>query len=438
MHLAQHHFQAQSRYFENLTGFALSNLFFRSYGLVACEMDAEALLNGTVAVTSARGIMPDGLAFLFPEDPAPAALEIRELFSPTHDSEVVYLTIPAYRENAANASLEPGDNGRDARWVLRTERLSDETTGADEKPVGVARKNFTLRLGEDDSDDRVALPLARVRRGGSGHFVYDAEYIPPCLRIGASQRILGLLGRLIDMLDAKADSLMAERQPGAGAMSEYGGREVANFWLSHAVHSALGPLRYHLRNRSAHPEELFSELSRLGGALCTFSLDAHPRTLPLYDHDHLDRCFTALDAHIRAHLDVIMPTNAVRVPLARTADYLHTGTVRDTRCFGPSHWFLGVRSNLGQADVIGRTPRLAKVCSANFILRLVKEGLPGLHLEHVPTPPSAISPRIGTQYFSIQRAGPCWEAIVKTGEVGVYAPAALADAELEIAIVLEV
>ena len=72
MHLAQHHFQAQGRYFEELTEYALSSLFFQPYGLVRCELDGDALLNGSAALTHARGIMPDGLPFHFPEDAPPA------------------------------------------------------------------------------------------------------------------------------------------------------------------------------------------------------------------------------------------------------------------------------------------------------------------------------------------------------------------------------
>ena len=50
MYLAQHHFQAQNRYFENSINFALSNLFFKSYGVTGLELDAEALQNGTVSL----------------------------------------------------------------------------------------------------------------------------------------------------------------------------------------------------------------------------------------------------------------------------------------------------------------------------------------------------------------------------------------------------
>jgi len=77
------------------------------------------------------------------------------------------------------------------------------------------------------------------------------------------------------------------------------------------------------------------------------------------------------------------------------------------------------------------------VCSAEHIVRLVKEGLPGLDLEHEPSPPPELSPRIGSHYFRIRTDGPCWTLMAKSHNAGVYAPAAIADAELEITIVLE-
>ena len=43
---------------------------------------------------------------------------------------------------------------------------------------------------------------ARVRRDGSGHFMYDPEYIPPCVQVGASDRLMYILQRLIEILDA--------------------------------------------------------------------------------------------------------------------------------------------------------------------------------------------------------------------------------------------
>jgi type VI secretion system protein ImpJ len=444
MYLAQHHFQVQGRYFEDSLHFALTHLFFKSYGLAGCELDREALLNGTVALIHARGVLPDGLPFHMPEsDPLPRPREIAELFSPTQDSHLVLLTIPGYRPGAANSA--PMDTGKDgnARYLLETALVPDETTGADERPVPIGRKNFRLRLDHESADvGEVSLPLARVRRDGAGHFIYDPEYVPPCLQIGASEQLLLLIRRLVEILEAKSAAMEGERKAGRKDLQEYASHEVANFWLLHAVRSSMAPLRHYLELRRCHPEQVYAELARLAGALCTFALDSDPRAVAAYDHDHLGECFSELDRHIRRHLEIIIPTNCLTIPLKQVSSYLYAGPVADQRCFGRSQWLLGVRSEIGRAEVISKVPSLVKICSSKHVERLFKEALPGLTLQHLPNPPSAVSPRLGTEYFTVGRTGShttqvCWGAISQTHEVGVYVPAALAGAALELLVVLE-
>ena len=436
MHLAQHHFQAQSRFFEDSFRFAIGHLFFAPYGLLGVELDDAALHNGTVSLIHARGIMPDGLPFHIPDgDAAPPPLEVRNIFSPTQDSHLVRLTIPAFRTNAANVMDAVGTNDVTARFVEHEELVLDETTGRDEKAVRMGRKHFSLTLDAGDPTDDVTLALARVRRDGRGGFMYDAAYVPPSLQIGASEHLLQLLARLVDMLDARSDTLGAGRA--RGSLGEFASHDVATFWLLHAMHSALGPLRHHLQVKRTHPEQVYRELVRLGGALCTFSLDAHPRTLPAYDQEHLGECFDALERHIRANLEIIIPTNCVTIPLQPAEPYLYTGHVVDTRCFGRSRWILGVRTNAGEAETVTRVPRFVKVCSAKFVPELVRRAYPGLTLTHIPNPPAALSPRMDMQYFSISQFGPCWETLNQTAEVGVYAPDALPNPHLELLVLLE-
>src|SRR5579859_4360769 len=82
MYLGPHHFQVQSRYFEDFIQFATSALWFESYGLIGSLLDPEALFNGTLSLIHARGVFPDGLAFHMPDpDPAPPA-KYRRSISP--------------------------------------------------------------------------------------------------------------------------------------------------------------------------------------------------------------------------------------------------------------------------------------------------------------------------------------------------------------------
>lgn len=443
MYLAQHHFQVQSRYFEDSLGFALAHLFFKSYGIAGCELDHEALLNGTVAVVHARGVLPDGLPFHMPDsDPLPPPLEIRKLFSPTQESHQIQLAIPAYQQGGANVASSAAEADAKARYVAETTLVRDDITGSDEKPVAIARKNFRLRLDDDPSAGEVALTLARVRRDGAGHFIYDPEFIPPCLQIGASETLLLLVRRLVEILEAKSAAIAAERQGGHKDLREYASQEVANFWLLHAVRSSMAPLRHHFELKHSHPEQLYAELARLAGALCTFALDSDPRSLPTYDHDRLGECFAGLDRHIRAHLEIIIPTNCISIPLRSVNEYLYVGAAVDKRCFGRANWVLGIKSDLPRAEVITNVPSRVKICSSQHVERLFRDALPGLTLQHLSNPPSAISPGIGTEYFSIGRTGPhstqvCWKLIADSGEVGIYVPAALNGSSLELSVVLE-
>ena len=62
MYLGPHHFQVQSRYFEDSIRFATSSLWYMAFGVIGCLLDAEALHNGTVSVIHARGVFDDGSA----------------------------------------------------------------------------------------------------------------------------------------------------------------------------------------------------------------------------------------------------------------------------------------------------------------------------------------------------------------------------------------
>jgi type VI secretion system protein ImpJ len=451
MHLAQHHFQLQSRYFQDSAAFALETLFADPWGLVSCELDDEALLNGTVSVLRAHGVFPDGLAFQIPEDPTPEPLEIRERFSPTRNTHVVALAVPPYRPEGANVSLGEVDDG--VRYRAAELQVVDEASGTSTVDVRVGLKNLRLHLDDDVPEDAVSLPLARIRRDGSGRFVYDRDYVPPALQIRGSRGLVERLRRLVEVLEEKARTVGGSGAD-LGDASRYSGSQVAAFWFGHALHSSLPALRHHLATRTSHPEELYLELARLAGALCTFTSGLSAADLAAYDHRDLETTFDGLDRHIRRNLDIVKPSGAVRMklgPLERgdvpadvgavDDDYFSKATVRDPRCLSPgADWWLVVKPGGSAADVVERTPRLVKICSAGFIVKLVKKAREGLALEYVESPPAALSPRVGQRYFRIAgrtNQNPCWRHIVDTGQIGVYTPQSLAGATFEIAVLTE-
>lgn len=436
MQLAQHHFQQQGRYFEDATTFTLSLLFSEPYGFGACAPDEEALRDGRVSLSHARGVMPDGTPFAFPPEPGPEALEIEGRFGPTDDRKTVVLALPPYRSGGPNCARNGAGPEGGARFRPHERELPDETTGADVRTVELARKNFRLELEGETPEGWVTMPVALVRRDGAGSFAFDADFVPPSLRIGASAALVDLVRRLVDILESKARSVAGDRtEAGAGGAAEYGPAELTSYWMLHTIRSSLPSLQHHLAHRSAHPERLFDEISRLAGALCTFSMDSRPDDLPSYDHEDLAGCFGALERHVRSHLDVVLPTGAVEVALQPTdRESFFEGDLPDPRLTRGA-WYLGVRAEEDRGRLSDAVPRLVKVCSAKHIVRLVQSAHPALPLTHLPSPPSSLAPRIGTEYFRIDKEGPCWKSIVDTERVGVYLPQSLAGAALELKIV---
>jgi len=44
---------------------------------------------------------------------------------------------------------------------------------------------------------------------------------------------------------------------------------------------------------------------------------------------------------------------------------------------------------------------------------------------------------VDMQYFGVSKAGPCWDHITQSRQVGVYVPGELPDPELELLVILE-
>jgi len=438
MYLGPHHFQVQRQSFEDLVHFSCSNLWFEPYGLIGYKLDAEALRNGIVALEHARGIFPDGLVFHMQDsDPLPQARRIEESFPPTRESLLVMLGVPPHKQDGPNCTFAPQDSNANTRYIAEAYPLCDENTGADPRSVHLGRKNIRYVFENESSEGLSVLPIARIMRDGTGHFIYDPSFIPPCLQISASERLMMILHRLIEILDEKSATLAPSRRGASRFQAGFSSGEVAGFWFVHTVNSNLTVLRHLSKTERGHPEQVYAEMSRLAGALCTFGMDSHPETLPAYDHLNLDKCFHALDEHIRRHLEFVVPTNCIVIPLEPAGRYICEGEISDQRCLDRARWILAMQSNVGEADLISRAPRQVKICSAELLPELVKTALPGLGLTHLPVPPSAIAPKVDFQYFGISRTGSCWEHIVQTRKVGLYVPGDFPNPKLELSIILE-
>ena len=422
MHLSPQHFETQSRYFEDLLWFLNSNLRSYPWGFLTLSVDAEAVRNGLLVLRHASGIFPDGLSFEIPDsDPAPEPLRLRDLFGPLDSSITAQLRI-ALRGDGVLASA---GNHTVARYLGVEHVLRDETISEDEYPVTLGQKNLRLTGGDPGSGHELSLPVVRIMRDGEGGFAVDPSFVPPLLRLHASEDLKSRLQRLATVLEAKIDTTRGGKKGGGRFETGTSALDVASYWFLHTLCTALPALREHLGNRHVHPEDAYLSLAELGGALCTFAPDSDPATLPPYNHLDPNSAFQALEQHIYRHLDYVVPSNTLTLAFQQTEQYVYVAPVTDERTLRRSRWILGIRSDVTETTLMRLVPLLVKVCSGEGVVKLVQRALQGLTLRHLAHPPSAIAAQADMQYFSIDRGGPCWEHILATKQVGMYLPGEL-------------
>jgi type VI secretion system protein ImpJ len=195
-------------------------------------------------------------------------------------------------------------------------------------------------------------------------------------------------------------------------------------------------LQHVAQTPALHPERLYLTLAELAGALSTFGARSDATRLAPYRHDAPHEWFPALEQHIRTHLDLVLPTGCLIVPMVRHDALLHGAHVDDPRAFASTQWFLGVRTTASERTVREQAPTLFKLCAMRDLVALVQSAGVGLGLEALPHPPAAIAPRAGTSYFRVLRREPAWADCAATAEVGVYVPAVFPNAELELRVLL--
>jgi len=244
-----------------------------------------------------------------------------------------------------------------------------------------------------------------------------------------------MMERLLDILTEKGRNLTLRRR---NALSEVRGdpRELVEFWLLHAVNSALPILRCWRQGKSPHPAQLYLSLSQLAGALCTFGPDSQPMDLPAYDHMALGECFAAIDEHIQRHLELSLPTNCLTIPLERFRNLFFQGAVGDPRCFEKSRWVLAIRADVPESSLISETPTLVKISARSFIERVVRSAVPGAPLIHLPVPPASVPAKFGAVYFAIDQNHRLFDPIRTWKDIGIYVPGELANPEVELYVVI--
>ena len=382
--LRPQHFQQQDRATEALLRGALQATHLQPWGFATLALDPAKLEAGRLALTSARGIFPDGTPFAIPETmdaPEPIALG-REA-----PAGAVLLALPL--ETPGGASFDPSHAAPSgARYRGRVERVRDAVHGgADPEEIEIARPAALLLPPSKETGGYTTLPVAEVTGlRADGGLALREDFLPPALATAAVPFYAQLMQEVVTGLDRIAEAHGRMVLGGAG-------RSVENLLVLELANAARPRLVHMLAQDLFHPAELFLELAGLAGRMATYGSGSRRLTeLPPYDHLAPAPAFAALTDTLRSlilSLRYVEPKSRA-LPVMKHATNIWKVRIDNPDLLGSSRIVVRVGSELSDDALRKIFVHQVTVGSANEFDALWKSRLPGIPLKPLHSQPREI------------------------------------------------
>jgi type VI secretion system protein ImpJ len=418
MLLSPQHLQALDRFHEAYAAARIAALAPIEWGVLEVEIDAAALTSGQVRLQRFAGILPDGLPVAFEDaESAPPPREVGARFPASARSLDVYLAIP--RERDGVPAYSDGGGSSPSRYLATTRTVSDAASPDASVPVQFARPNAAVLLGDERREDHESIKVAEIVRTPAGQLVVADDYVPPCLRIGASPWLVTGLRDVLTRAVAKARELAEvrrHRDAAAGITTPDLVRLLQLLVLDRNI-----PVLAHLSDAGdASPRECYLQLAQLAGELCTFRGE-DPSDLPKLQHADLRATFDPLFVRLGDLLGGLAMQQYVKIALEQHAGGLFLARFAEERLLR-GQLFLTVKSEHPEAMIVEQFPRLCKIAAASEVRSLVQSATPGLPLRVVHRPPPQLPVVPGVVYFAFVPGDRFWQGIVAGRNLALYLP----------------
>ncbi len=408
--LRPQHFQQQDRFHQHelRKRFGLRDAYL--YGMASFQIDAELLKFGKLGLATARGVFEDGTIFDMPVDaPLPAAIDIPDGYKDSLVCLVLPVTRPGMPEVSVNDSID-GTQSSMVRFRAADQEVADNIMERDDTtPMKVAQLNVVLELQSRVSAAMVALPVARViEKRADGQVVLDENFIPVCIDVRASRKLLDIVREIHGLLCHRA-IVLAQRvaQPGSKGVAEF-----ADFLLLQVCNRSA-PLFFHFTERSPlHPESLYAEMLMLAGEMTTFGRsDRRCPEFPPYRHSSPAESFAPIVEEIRRTLTAVVEQTAVAIPLTNKGRGVHLGEINDVSLLRSATFVLAVYADVTTEQIRGGLPPQLKIGPVDKVRDLVMAHLPGIAIRPLPVAPRQIPFHAGYTYFELDRSSELWKGI---------------------------
>lgn len=409
------HFQQAARASEAALLQRLGSLNAAFYGFSELQLNDEYLSLGKVAITRARGIMPDGTVFDIPADlPPPPPLDIND--DGAKDSEI-YLCLPLRTEGGREVSWP--DDAANVRYSAQAENIKDtHSPDGDLVQVDLAVPNLQLKRKADDSSAFTHLALARIlERRPDGSLQLDESFYPTSLSVRAVPALQRFLEEITHTLRERARNLAAR----IGASGQSGIADIRDFNLLQAMNRWWPCFQHLARQAQVHPEQLYLCMSQACGEFVTFTDETRlPQEYPAYHHTAPRTSFKPLEDTLRRALSTVLQPRAVSLPL-QTLEYgVMTTTLEDRRLIDQADFILAVRAHLPPPSLRQLFVQKAKVVALESLNEAVPLQLPGIALVPLPVAPRDLPFHAGFTYFELDRGDAAWASMKASSGFGIH------------------
>ncbi len=416
MFLRPQHFQQQDRYLEALVRQSCGPLRPYGWGVTELALDREALALGKVAITLARGLLPDGTPFNIPDhDAPPPPLDID---GSVRDARIM-LALPLRRVGMADIErTDQSDTAARYRAIAREVRDNNIDTANNSAFVETGQPRLRLLLDTKDFSEHTCIGIARVaEKRPDQKVVLDPHYIPPCLDCRQVELLNGFANELLGLLRQRGNAL-ADRIVGGGT-ARAAALDLAQFMRLQAV-NRFEPLFAHLATmQRLHPEAFYQIALQLAGEMATFTdkVKRRPPPFPAYDHDDLHKTFAPLMQELRRSLSLEEVDAAIQIPLEERQYGIRVGIITDREkpLLNKANFILAVRADIETDQLRSRFPPQLKIGPVELIAKLINHHLPGIGVSALPVAPREIPYRADFVYFRLDRSSEFWKQLLNSG-----------------------
>ncbi len=415
MFLRPQHFQQHDVYLEERLRYHLSVLNPYHWGVREMTINEDALADHRFEIQQLEAVMPGGTIV---KSGVNSVLKPRS-FDPASERFSVYVAMRHVSEAEASVTAAQGE-GDSARYHIVEKELPDVTRAGALAPVELAYPNIRIFFSGEEQELELYewFKLAEVvATGAQPPFVLATDYCPPLLAIQAHPPLADRIDQIVAQIAAKV-RVVAGRTTTTLAIAD-----LPKYWMRYTLSRVTPLLRHLLGTGATSPFQLYTALVETAGALAAFNLP-EPAELPIYQHDDLEGCFSALMVFLDDQLSEAVPDRFTEVSIAYDAEKkLYYTNALNTDTVDPhKHYYLAVKASIEAKELVDRVTKEGKVGALSTVKLAMRANIAGVPIEHLDGAPTEIQARAGFQYFSIDPHHSKWKKVQEDFDFAVSLP----------------